>query len=212
MISRYDAILIPGGGVREHGRLPVWVQRRLDRALEVEQGEMIITLSAGTVHRPPPLDGDGFPVFESVAAADYLVGAGMDPKRILVETCSYDTIGNAYFARVIHIEPRGFKRLLVITSAFHMLRTERIFCWVFGLDAPAGHYELGFDAVSDDGIDQDMLAARREKEQARLVQLEETRARIVTLRDLHRWLFQEHSAYATGARPSRASGKLLASY
>ena len=211
-MPKYDAILIPGGGVRENGVLPLWVQRRLDRALEIEQGETIITLSAGTVHKPPPLDDSGFPIYESVAAADYLVRTGLDPKRILVETCSYDTIGNAYFARVIHVDPRGFERLLVITSAFHMPRTERIFRWVFGLDAPAGRYELAFDAVADEGMDQDVLGARQEKEQASLARLEETKAGITTLRALHHWLFEEHSAYATNAQPPRASGDLLESY
>jgi hypothetical protein len=65
----YDAILIPGGGVREGGLLPSWVRCRLDRALELHRGEFVIALSAGTPHRPPPLDDNGFPIFESVAAA-----------------------------------------------------------------------------------------------------------------------------------------------
>ncbi len=49
----YDAILIPGGGVRAGGKLPLWTVARLQRALEIERGELMITLSAGSVHVPP---------------------------------------------------------------------------------------------------------------------------------------------------------------
>src|SRR5574341_227154 len=109
----YDAILIPGGGVREGGDLPLWTKRRLDRAIETQRGEFIITLSAGTLHRPPPSDADGFPIFESIAAAAYLVRRGIEPRRILAETCSYDTIGNAFFSRVVHVDPLGLRKLLI---------------------------------------------------------------------------------------------------
>ena len=44
-----------------------------------------------------------------------------------------DTIGNAAFARLMHSDIRGWRSLLVITSASHMARTRRIFDWVFTL-------------------------------------------------------------------------------
>ena len=115
-MSKYDAIIIPGGGVRENGALPLWVTRRLDRAVELHSGEYIITLSAGTVHKTAILNESGFPVFESAAGANYLLKQGMKPEKILSETISYDTIGNAYFARIIHVDPMELRKLLVITS------------------------------------------------------------------------------------------------
>src|ERR1700682_5838027 len=130
----YDAILIPGGGVREGGLLPSWVLRRLDRAVQLRRDAYIETLSAGTTHRPPPLDEGGFPIFESVAAARYLIGAGIPPEHILTETHSYDTVGNAFFSRVLHVDLRGFRRLLVITSDFHLARTQAAFNWIYGLE------------------------------------------------------------------------------
>ncbi len=51
----------------------------------------------------------------------------MPAERIWAETASLDTIGNAYFARVIHTDPAGLRRLLVVNSAFHMPRTRMIF-------------------------------------------------------------------------------------
>jgi uncharacterized SAM-binding protein YcdF (DUF218 family) len=154
----YDAIIIPGGGVRAGGVLPPWVAARFDRALEVAGDALLIPLSAGTPYKPPPLDERGFPIFEARAGSEYLIQRGVDPRRILIEESSYDTIGNAFFSRVIHIEPRGLRRVLVITSAFHLERTAAVFRWVYSLDGNACVVE--FDSVPDVGIDSEALQAR----------------------------------------------------
>jgi len=201
----YDAILIPGGGVRAGGELPPWVTRRLDRALERADGAWLIALSAGTPHRPPPLDPSGFPILEARAAADYLAARVADPHRILIEAASYDTIGNAYFSRVFHAIPRGFRSALVITSEFHLPRTESIFRWIYGLEAPGAPCALDFESVPDDGFDPAMLRARAAKERAALAAVEDLRGRIRTFPDLHRWLFTAHGVYSAAPSPGPAA-------
>jgi hypothetical protein len=196
--SGYDAILVPGGGVREGGALPPWVCRRLDLAAELHGGSRIVTLSAGTPHRPPPLDAAGFPIFESIAAARYLIAAGVPPDRLLTETHSYDTIGNAYFSRVIHAEPLRFRRLLVITSDFHLPRTRAAFEWIYRL-TPCPLYELSFQGAGDGDMDAGALRHRVSKEQSSLETLAPLAARLTTLNAFHRWLFTEHAAYRPDA-------------
>lgn len=208
----YDAILIPGGGVRDKGELPPWVKCRLDHAIEIHQTEYIIVLSAGTVYKAPPLDENGFPIFESIAAAKYLVKHGINPEAILCETSSYDTVGNAYFSRVIHVEPRGFRRLHLITSAFHMPRTKAIFEWLYGLDHQGGKYQLTFDPVPDIGIAAADLQARVAKEAESLRQFLKNTATIHTLQACHQWLFTEHAAYAFSATKKQAIGNSLNTY
>jgi uncharacterized SAM-binding protein YcdF (DUF218 family) len=211
-MSFYDAILIPGAGVRSGGILPPWTVSRLERALSLYDGEYIITLSAGTVHRPNPLDEEGFPIFESIAAARWLVVHGASPQRLLCETCSYDTIGNAYFARVIHVEPRRFRRLLVITSQYHALRAEAIFRWVFGMDAPPGGFDLHFEVTPNTGLTGEDLQARLEREKTSLEKLLDTQKNICNLARFHEWLFTEHGAYAVAAPVEKAVGRVLNSY
>jgi hypothetical protein len=195
-MTTYDAIAIPGGGARADGELPPWVTPRLDRALAVAGRAYLMPLSAGTPHRAPPLDERGFPWTEARAGARYLVAHGADPGRILMEESSYDTIGNAYFSRMIHAVPRGFARMLVITSAFHMPRTEAIFRWVYRLEGPGAACTVDFEEVPDCGIDPRILAARREKERTALDALAAPRAEIRTLPQLHAWLFTVHGAYS----------------
>jgi uncharacterized SAM-binding protein YcdF (DUF218 family) len=199
----YDAILIPGGGVRSGGALPEWVVARFDRALERAGDALLIALSAGTPHRPPPLDERGFPVTEARAGAEYLARRGVAQARILLEESSYDTIGNAYFSRVVHAIPRGLTRLLVITSEFHMPRTEAVFRWVYALPGPGPACSLDFESVPNLGIEGAALAARIEKERASLANFEQERAGIGTLAQFHEWLFEEHDLYRAAPRPAR---------
>jgi hypothetical protein len=196
-MTKYDAILILGGGVRDGGELPPHAAARFDLALERQTGEPLVCLSAGTTHRPPPLE-DGFPIAESVAGARYLMARGIDSKQIRIEIVSYDTIGNAYLTKLIHVDPPGWEKLLVITSAFHMPRSRAIFQWVFGLDSRK--YQLDFEESPDTGITPEALQFRREKEAQALAGLTAVRARIPSLRELHEWLFTDHQAYSAAGR------------
>ena len=214
MKASYDAILVPGGGIKNNHHLPPWVQSRFDRALELHQNQYIIALSAGTTHKPPPLDKDGFPIFESKVGADYLLKKGVEPRWILCETASYDTIGNAYFSRTFHVDPRGFKHLLIITSTSHMPRTKAIFQWVYGLKSPFGpnDYTLAFEEVPDRDMDEELLQLRIQKEKKGLENILRLKEKIHTWEDFHQWLFTEHGAYSASVPPQRAKGKILNAY
>jgi len=208
----YDAIVVLGGGVRAGGELPTHAQRRLDLALARELGEPIVILSAGTAHRPATLDRDGRLIYESTAGARYLIERGIAPERIFCETTSYDTIGNAYFARVQILDPMGWRRLLVITSEFHMARSEAVFQWIFGLDCPKS-YELEFAASPDDGLSAAAMSARRAHEVTALQHVLTLQPRLTSLRAVATWLFTGHGQYQAIRESALVDdGELLESY
>jgi hypothetical protein len=196
-VPNFDAILILGGGVREGGELPPWAAARFDLALEMQSGEPLVCLSAGTTHRPPPLE-EGFPISESVAGARYLMLRGVAPDQIRIESVSYDTIGNAYFSRLLHVDPSGWCRLLVITSAFHMPRTRAIFEWVYGFEK--GKYQLVFAESPDRGLTPEARESRIRREQQGRDSFERTRSRLHSLSALHRWIWTAHDAYSAAGR------------
>ena len=196
MSSPFDATLILGGGLDDSGEPRPWVIQRLDRAVESDFGEPMITCSAGTPHRPPPLDSNGHPIFECTAMAAYLLGRGVQRSRIYRENASFDTLGSAYLTRMIHTEPRGWRRLRVITSAFHMARAEFAFRWVYSLDNPNLDYQFAFESTPDDRVPEPVLNERTTKERSALDGLRKLAANITSLESFHQWLFTEHTAYS----------------
>jgi uncharacterized SAM-binding protein YcdF (DUF218 family) len=203
-VPGFDAIIIPGGGVLADGSLPEWIQPRFQRAVEMQADGPFLALSGGTHHKPSPLDAAGRPIFEAYAGARFLLERGVPAERIFTEISSYDTIGNAFFARAQHCDVRQWRRLLIVNGEFHMPRTEAIFRWVFGL-APVVDYQLQFETTPDSGMPEEERALRGERERASLAALPAVTSRVSTLAGLHRFLYREHAAYAvdraTAVRP-----------
>ena len=152
-LLRVDAILVLGGGAppAPDAQLP-FVAARCKAAAALWKAAAkkpkILTLSAGTAHVPQLLDARGSVVFEATASAAELIDAGVDEQDVFVETTSFDTIGNAFFARTDHCSLAGWKRLLIITSEFHMARSKAIFDWVFGTTP-----HEGFESFAGQHID-----------------------------------------------------------
>ncbi len=196
---KYDAVVVPGGGLDHSTRQPAaWVISRLESALELDSNtRFYIVLSRGTPHRAPPRDGGDYPVDESVASARYLMEHGVSSSRIILDTWSLDTIGNAYFARTSVIDPLSLRSMCVVTSAFHAPRTRAIFDWVFGLDVSSPQtFRVDYKISPDTGMADDVLTARREKEEKSLIRLREhTIPQVQTMQQLAEFILVNHGAY-----------------
>ena len=224
-MQQFDAILVLGGGVplAPRKQLP-FVAARCQAAAAVWRAAAtkpkILCLSAGTAHCPQLLDARGSVVFEATASAAELIDAGVDEEDVFVETTSFDTIGNAFFARTDHCSLAGWKRLLIITSEFHMARSKAIFDWVFGATPHEG-FELTFLATPDAALEPDAVAARAKREAASAINVRRTLApTYTTLSGVREFLVTKHDLYAArglvargSRRPAAASDALLlASY
>mmetsp|Transcript_26119 Transcript_26119/g.40879 ORF Transcript_26119/g.40879 Transcript_26119/m.40879 type:complete len:190 (-) Transcript_26119:42-611(-) len=161
----------------------------------------IISIGRGTPHKPCPLDDLGFEIHEAQMNARFLLDRGVDPAHVLEENNSMETVGNAYFTRVIHCDVLGLKRLAVINSGWHMPRTQAVFGHVFGVEPFrwAGGYTIEWIEV-DSGLDPEVLKLRLEKEAKSLPKFEKGgpwQLSTPTLEKLHLWVHQENTAYAT---------------
>lgn len=212
-MAQYDFIFIPGGGLLPDGSLPPWTLARLERTKALKSHtQLIACLSGGTVHKPPPLDENGFPVFESRAAAEYLIKQGVDPAQLLTEISSYDTIGNAYFSRLLFAEPAKMQNLLVITSEFHLPRTQAAFEWIYGLTPFTSAFQLVFESVPSKGLPPEALKTRISREKKSLEKMRETQLDITTLEAFQSWFYSQHTAYAVASQPDKVVGDVLESY
>lgn len=212
-MSNFDAILIPGGGLQQDGSLPPWTIARLEQAISCKhQPRWFALLSGGTVHKPSPTTVGGYPIFESRQAAEYLINAGIPASRILTEISSYDTIGNALFARLLFAEPLKLENILIITSDFHMPRTKTIFERIFHLPPSDLDYQLRYENTPNRGLSANALAARMKRETNSLINFNKTISEINTLDDFLVWLYAEHAAYALDKAHKPISDDELKSY
>lgn len=209
ILKSFDAVLILGGGRPISLNLPPsYVVKRCDLVVEIvkkykqmNQGNFLplLTLSAGTAHVPQFINQDGSPLYESTSSAAYLIdilGEEYAPS-IFLETTSYDTIGNAYFSRTSHTDITGWRKLLIITSEFHMKRTIAIFDWIFGIDPD--QYELFYLSSPDEGLSAEALVAREAKEQKSIQTVQMQSQQYQSLKSVWKFLNSEHDLYsATG--------------
>lgn len=195
----YDIIIVLAGGLDENGNIYEWVKRRLDNAIKEfnKKETIILCLGGGTYHKPPYINKDGFVLHESSACINYLKDIGkIHPKFLLKEWSSYDTIGNVYFSLVDHILLMNIKKILVITSEFHMERSKILFDWIYNLEEK-DKYDIYFKSVSDDGLES-VVSERinREKKSVENIKINLI-PKINNMRDLHDWLYLEHNAYSS---------------
>ena len=206
------AVLILGGGLLKDGQLTPWTKARYDYAILNTKPDYFLTLSGGTTHKPPPLDEYGFPIFEAMAGGQYLRQAGIPHEKILMEWTSYDTIGNALFAKLHHIDPRGLSNLLVVTSKFHMPRTKYIFEWILGLDNQRDKYTVQYAETENIGLSHEVLTARVDKEQKSIEVLKDLSAKYTTMESVHQWIFTGHKAYSVRDNLLREKTPAIGSY
>lgn len=211
--SCYDAILVLGGGRPLNIDLPPkWVQERANKAATVFMNQAsclkkpyILSLSGGSAHLPQLIDNEtGLPVFESASTANYLYKHFNIPSKYLMfETSSYDTLGNAYFARTSYVDVQDWKKLLIITSKSHMKRTKLIFDWIFSLERKTSkteEYSLHYLETFDNGLESSVLIARVAKEEKSIKNLKKLKKilNLKKLADFQLWLTKEHDLYSIG--------------
>lgn len=113
-------LIILGAGL--NGEQLSWTLReRVDKGVGIlaENPQMKVVVSGG--------QGPGEWIPEAEAMAQYLIGQGIAPERILKEDRSTSTMENFRFSRVLLDQLEGFdpvEPVLVITSDFHMFRSK----------------------------------------------------------------------------------------
>lgn len=198
----YDAVVILGGGLTANGEPNDFVKARLDEGAR-HCTRFFVCLSRGTTHKPPPHDAKGFPVDESTASAQYLVSKhGIAAERIIKDTWSLDTIGNAIFCMAMVCAPLGLHRLLVVTSKFHMPRTRLIFDWITPLWHPSA--TVAYSAAPNHGLSDEALELRRDKEKGGCEHVARQARAHPTRMATAQFLLLEHGAYAVAPAPQAA--------
>jgi hypothetical protein len=233
------AILILGGGPPTSlSTPPVYVKPRIETALAIYQQSppsskpKLICLSAGTAHVkslttfendnncPPQIIYESTScaslILELSAASTPIDSTPFEKKDLFLETTSYDTVGNAYYSRLLHFDsnPRMFgKDILIITSDFHMQRSKEIFNFVFSLPSsvgePAPDYRLNYvstPSTTNQSLSKGAINARLEKEEKSLRYFRaEVVAKVKSLEEMHEFMAFDHQLYSVKGLVERST-------
>lgn len=218
----YDAILILGGGAPPSPReqLPFVIARcQAAAAVRAAHPEgkrpVMFCLSGGTAHAPQLLSATGLPIWEATVSAAWLMdNCDIPAEALVLETSSYDTIGNAWYSRTGHTDIAGWRHLLIITSDFHLERTKAIFEWIFNIDPDVAGppYKLDYLGTPDVALDDAAVAARAAREQQSAANVRNKLAPTYrSLREVHKFLTSNHDLYTASKLVERACAKPTAS-
>ncbi|MCF7871550.1 YdcF family protein [Candidatus Woesearchaeota archaeon] len=123
-------LVVLGGSLKSDGSLAFKVKARADLAFKKFSKENYDFIIASGNHSislnfTPKLT-------EANAIKKYLVLNGLTEDKIILEEQSKDTIGNAYYTKLLIMNLKPIQEICVITSKSHIKRSEYIFKKVFG--------------------------------------------------------------------------------
>jgi len=190
-------IFVLAGGMNNINEPNIFVKKRLDKSIEMynlTSNNIIIVLGGGTYHKSPGLDSNNYVIHESTSCANYLISKGVSPNKIIREWASYDTIANGYFAFLNYIVPFKMSKCYIITSQFHMNRTQTIFNY-FNKLVMNSSIDLKY-IETENVIEKDILKVRMDRERESDNNFKENiLTRTNTLEKFSLWFYTEHNAY-----------------
>ena len=142
-----SAIIVLGYSLNKDGSLHSLLTTRLNKALSLYKPGMLII----TTGKMPPAQLNPNrceKITEAAAMKNFLVEKGIEPHDILMEEFSLTTFTNAFYTRIIHLDPMNIKTAYIVSNSFHMPLVSYCFELVFG-------NKINFEliAASNEGLD-----------------------------------------------------------
>ena len=124
----YNAAIVLANLMDEHGRLNHESRVRMDTAIEAyRKKEVPLLVTCGWAYRA---DSD-LPIAHAMKA--YAVERHSIPVcAVIAETTSRDTVGDAVFTKRNLAIPKEWTSILVVTSTYHVKRTQEVFSFIYG--------------------------------------------------------------------------------
>ena len=112
----YDAIIVLGAQVKADRTLSVQLTWRMDAAIEAYEKKNVPVVVCGA-------QGPDEPCPEAEAMREYLIGKGIPEELILADPDSFNTNENLENAKRLLDGFPGVKRVLIVTSDYHVPRS-----------------------------------------------------------------------------------------
>jgi uncharacterized SAM-binding protein YcdF (DUF218 family) len=132
-VKSVQAVIVLGAGVTSTGEPSPTSALRAGKAVELAElfPDAVLIMSGNTPIRAAEAAKEDT---EAVIMKKYAVSLGINPRRILLENDSRDTLANATFTKKTYLVPHQLHNIVVVTSSFHIPRAEYLFRKVLGPD------------------------------------------------------------------------------
>ncbi len=183
---KIDAIIVLGVDLGRKGEF----ESRLNKGIVLAEKypEAKLVFSGGYSFRLPKDPG----YREALLMKEKALEKGMPQERILTESSSKDTFGNAYFVRTNVIDKHNWKNLIVVPSPTNLNKARYYFDLVFGND-----YEIQY--VPSNNITYKGKIKEYESVTTRNLEKEKELIKDITpgdIKTIKEFLFTKHPAYA----------------
>ena len=102
----------------------------------------------------------------------------------------------------MHVVPRGFTSIHLVTSEFHLPRTKVIFDAIFALNDK--EISVSYSQSPNEGLTTEQIESRMQRELFSLEHFNnKTKPRLKNLEELHTFIFEEHDCYRSGSNLER---------
>lgn len=128
MKNKYDAIVVLANLMDKYGALNDETRSRVDLAVDaLKRNYAPLLIACGWAYRE---DSD---ICIADAMRQYAISShNVEDATIITEVLSRDTVGDAVFTKINLAIPRGWTKILVVTSGYHAARSRAIFSFVYG--------------------------------------------------------------------------------
>ena len=131
-----DAVIVLANLMDEDGSLNFESRTRADMAIEIFKDKKARNLVTCGWNYRSDSDIKIAEAFRNYISSKFEV----DSDSIMTELNSRDTVGDAFFTKVNFAKPLAWKHICVVTSNYHLKRTEEIFNFIYGLDFTIDFY------------------------------------------------------------------------
>ena len=128
-MSKKEVIgILLGGGITKKGKISADALTRAKVALKLLQKKEIqkLVLSGGFSNKKFPR------LSEARLFTRFFIKKGIGKKKLILEEKSKDTLGNAIYCKKLFIKEKLPKKIILITSNYHLQRSLKVFQHIFG--------------------------------------------------------------------------------
>ena len=123
----YDTAIVLGSGVNDDGSITQLSKTRIDKALTLYHTKQVkkLVVTGGFTNKNTQSS-------EAESMFSYALKNGVHEADIIVENMARNTVENAYYVKINIIEPHNWKRNIVVTNEYHIIRSRYLFSTIFG--------------------------------------------------------------------------------